>query len=371
MFGEKGKMMKKIYRRLFLVAVILMTVAAKVNVQGAESIIIDEKHFPDSIFREYVSAEFDVNEDGYLSINEIGNVKEIDVNGTGIKDMTGIKYLTELKSLACGENELTSLNIRANKKLETLYCQSNKIKELDISNNTELAYLFCGNNQLRSIDISKNTKLRYMECAYNNLEWIEVESISLKYFDCSENCLVTYDFSRIKADSFVADNQREPMRSEKESDSSGKKTIYSIVRTKEIVSMKTIVKVALLVVLGIAAFCIGEWYGRSSSIKGGEGNGMFEKNSEKITISINGEKIVELTGDERKEMVSHLERLSPVEVYEGKFDESYNIKIDCNNEWGVLYLRESDSTCFTQKKDTMYKFEKEDYEYILQVICRQ
>lgn len=48
-----------------------------------------------------------------------------------------------------------------------------------------------------------------------------------------------------------------------------------------------------------------------------------------------------------------------------KFDESFNIKIDCNNDIGIMYLRSQDKICYLKNKDKAYQLSKEDYDFII------
>ena len=76
-----------------------VTVQAVFESIPSVDIAIDEANFPDKTFREYVSDNFDENEDNVLSDDEIAKVTSIDCNGSGITNLKGIEYFTELKNL--------------------------------------------------------------------------------------------------------------------------------------------------------------------------------------------------------------------------------------------------------------------------------
>ena len=120
-----------------------------VNADG--SVAINDTNFPDQYFREYVLKHLDNLHDGVLDSFEIQNVKTISVqnityssNNKMIKDLTGIEYFTNLETLDCSSNEITSLDLSNNTKLENLDCWDNHLTYLNVSNCTNLKELFCG-----------------------------------------------------------------------------------------------------------------------------------------------------------------------------------------------------------------------------------
>lgn len=44
---------------------------------------------------------------------------------------------------------------------------------------------------------------------------------------------------------------------------------------------------------------------------------------------------------EQNEIVAHMKNFETVSNLDIKFDESFNIKIDCNNDIGIMYLLKS------------------------------
>ena len=183
-------------------------------------VAIDETHFPNENFRNYVSREFDTNKDGKLSKYELDKVEEIKIANTSLvyslkgieyfKNLTKLifygNYLTELDvskninltTLHCYGNRLTSLDVTKNTKLTELSCCCNNLKSLDVTKNTKLTKLSCEhNNNLKSLDVTKNTKLTELYCSNNNLKSLDVrENINLTTLYCSNNNLTNLDVSK-------------------------------------------------------------------------------------------------------------------------------------------------------------------------------
>ena len=103
---------------------------------------VDASTFPDSIFRNYVSEHIDLSRNGILNAKEVESVKHLDVSNLGIRSLQGIEYFTELESLDCSGNELTSLDLSKNSNLQELDAEDN-VREVAIAddNGFELSSL--------------------------------------------------------------------------------------------------------------------------------------------------------------------------------------------------------------------------------------
>lgn len=205
--------MRNIIFRTLVFAVLLF--AACLNVQA--QIVIDETNFPDAIFRSYISAQFDKDEDSALSDTELFSVKKIDCSYKNISSLEGIQHFVLLMELNCEKNNLDSLDVSKNTLLSMLNCEwnnltsldvsmhtamlslscgYNKLASLDVSNNTALNKLYCQNNNLDSLDVSKNTALTVLSCGYNNLTSLDVSNnTALTDLSCVENDLDSLDVS--------------------------------------------------------------------------------------------------------------------------------------------------------------------------------
>ena len=147
-------------------------------VAAAANIPIDKDHFPDDIFRDYIKNKFDLDEDGYLSNEEISGIDRINVTDQQIEDLAGIEYFPYLEYLYCGYNSLTSLDVSKNVSLYRLECDSNQLTSLDVSNNIALVDLQCRENQLTSLNVSNNLELLYLDCLDNRLTSLDVSKNS-------------------------------------------------------------------------------------------------------------------------------------------------------------------------------------------------
>ena len=99
--------------------------SAEEPASNVEGIAINEENFPDANFRDYVKTNFDTTADDVLTESERERVKEMDVSWKEISDLTGISYFTQLTSLNCGVNDLTTLDVSKNTELTTLKCYTN------------------------------------------------------------------------------------------------------------------------------------------------------------------------------------------------------------------------------------------------------
>ena len=180
-------------------------------------VTINETNFPDENFRNWLLSQ-SFGSDGKLTDEEIAGVTSIDVSSKSIQSLKGIEYFTELTTLSCGankltsldvskstaltrlecyENRLTSLDVSKNTALTELWCYDNQLTSLDVSKNTALTELWCGGNQLTSLDVSKNTALTELECGANQLTSLDVsKNTALTYLSCYQNQLTSLDLSK-------------------------------------------------------------------------------------------------------------------------------------------------------------------------------
>ena len=173
---------------------VTLTLDSYINIGDVE---INEENFPDAIFRQFVSENFDKNGDKVITKDELASIIEIDASNKGISDLKGIEYFTALEVLNVGNNKLASLDVSKLTALTKLWCENNQLTALDVSGNTQLTYLSCGTNQLTGLDVSGNTKLTALVCYNNKLTALDVsKNTALESLKCDSNQLTELDVSK-------------------------------------------------------------------------------------------------------------------------------------------------------------------------------
>ncbi|WP_291100987.1 MULTISPECIES: T9SS type B sorting domain-containing protein [unclassified Flavobacterium] len=133
-----------------------------------------------------------------LKANIIG-LTDLNLFGENIMDLTGIQSFVSLKTLECGQNLFTSIDLSKNTSLEYLDCTLNKLTSLDVSKNLKLTNLVCEGSQLTNLDVSKNTALKYLNCGGSQLTNLDVsKNMALGLLICRRNQLTSLDVSNNK-----------------------------------------------------------------------------------------------------------------------------------------------------------------------------
>lgn len=104
-------------------------------------------------------------------------------------------------------------------------------------------------------------------------------------------------------------------------------------------------------VLLIIAGVIMMYMFTSHKMKGGNKTGMFEKNSDSISIYFEERMILNIVGENQEQLVQYLKKIDLTDYEEKEKDDTYQYKIDCNNNWGVIYLSSVSSTCYLKNDD--------------------
>ncbi|KRD63027.1 hypothetical protein ASE40_04370 [Flavobacterium sp. Root935] len=134
--------------------------------------------------------------DGKVLTINIAPIKELDVKGSEITDLTGIEAFKELVNLNVDDNQLLSLNLSSNTKLLSLSAEECQLKNIDLRANTLLEFLLLNKNQLTTLDVSSNSKLTGLHASGNKLKNININTNTLlQHLSLSDNELATLDIS--------------------------------------------------------------------------------------------------------------------------------------------------------------------------------
>lgn len=99
-------------------------------------------------------ADVDTNNDGEIQVSEAEAVVRLSVPNQNIADLTGIEAFTNLYSLNCNSNQISTLTLNNFFSLISLYCSYNNMTSLTITNCFNLNQLSCAENLMTVIDLS-------------------------------------------------------------------------------------------------------------------------------------------------------------------------------------------------------------------------
>lgn len=111
------------------------------------------------------------NPDGTVSLDENNRMQIIMNGGTflflqnkNITSLAGIEYFTDLETLDCMDNQLTTLDVTKLTNLTDLECNDNQLVSLDVSTLEELKILYCHGNKMTALDITNKAYLGDLKC---------------------------------------------------------------------------------------------------------------------------------------------------------------------------------------------------------------
>lgn len=154
---------------------------------------------PDPNFKSALVANpaINTNADAEIQVSEANAYSgTINVSNLNISDLTGINSFTSINHLFCANNQLTNLDVSSLSNLITLNCSFNLLTSLNLSNNLFIDDLNCGYNQIQVLDVSMLGNLHYLECTSNQLTSLNLSnSNALIDLKCGVNQLSQLDVS--------------------------------------------------------------------------------------------------------------------------------------------------------------------------------
>ncbi|MBR5091513.1 MAG: fibronectin type III domain-containing protein, partial [Ruminiclostridium sp.] len=162
-------------------AVFSASAAMSVTAEAKTGVAVNEKNFPDPIFRNCIRKAFDEDGNGYLDSDEIFLARNVHCENLGVRSIKGIEHLPYLTGLWCKGNHLTEMDLSHNPELVGIWCSFNDFTDLDFSDCPDLEWVYCFNCDLKTLNVRNNPKLAYLECNANP---------DLKELDLSQNRLL-------------------------------------------------------------------------------------------------------------------------------------------------------------------------------------
>lgn len=197
--SKKMQVMKRLFILLLSLAVYACGKTELVENPGNNPYIPAEPDLDpeEDIFLQFCIREFDTDGDGEVSQYEADQVRTIDCSGMEIVKLTGIGKFSNLETLDCSNNRLTTLDLSQNRHLASLTCTRNALRKVTVAGCKELRTLDCAYNSLSSLDLSSASALQRVDCSNNSLSTLNVGGCSsLRTLDCSYNSLATLDLSK-------------------------------------------------------------------------------------------------------------------------------------------------------------------------------
>ena len=148
---------------------------------------------PDGEFRVLCLHIADTDRDGVISREEALAVTKINCmpDASYLKTMSsldGLRYFTNLETLDCSNQNITSLDVSGNPRLRRLLCYSNPLVSLDAGRCSELETLLCGSCELEYLQMPRTAALKELNCGSNRLTSLDVSGYSeLWHLVCGDN----------------------------------------------------------------------------------------------------------------------------------------------------------------------------------------
>jgi NOL1/NOP2/fmu family ribosome biogenesis protein len=128
-----------------------MSIMAKFLPQNLEKTYVPDDNFEKAL----IDLGYDEEMDDYVYTQLIKLVENLNLERSGIENLTGIENFEALVHLAIADNQISSLDISKNVNLEFLNCNNNELTSLDLSQNINLIVMFAMNNPLVCVQINE------------------------------------------------------------------------------------------------------------------------------------------------------------------------------------------------------------------------
>ncbi|MBQ4820917.1 matrixin family metalloprotease [Aquimarina sp. MMG016] len=156
----------------------------------------------------------DILGDGQVPTALIAGVTTLDVDNTGITDLTGIADFTSLVNLDIDDNNINTVDLSNNKQLQVLVAKDANIQNLNLDGLTNLYQISLQFNVITSLDLSTNTAIRSMNISLNELTYVNLQNGNnsiITDLDARSNdnleCILVDDVNIVNTASIYTDSQ--------------------------------------------------------------------------------------------------------------------------------------------------------------------
>lgn len=158
------------------------------GIASAQIVTIPDANFKNKL----IASGIDTNNDGNIQLTEAQAVTNLNVTNANIASLTGIAAFTNLQTLSCSANNLTTLDISSLTNLVNLICFDNNITAITAVASPNLKTLSCYNNALTSIDLSLFVNLEFLSIKHNQLTVLNTTGLTaLRHLDAGFNNMTT------------------------------------------------------------------------------------------------------------------------------------------------------------------------------------
>ena len=159
--------------------------------------------FANAVKESNPNIQWRANPDGTVSLDEDNKLQIrrnrvifLDLHNKNITSLAGIEYFTDLETLDCMGNQLTTLDVTKLTNLTGLICAGNQLTTLDVTKLTNLTTLICAGNQLTALDVTGLTNLTSLHCNDNQLVSLNVSTLEeLGILWCHGNKMTALDIT--------------------------------------------------------------------------------------------------------------------------------------------------------------------------------
>ena len=132
----------------------------------------------------------------FIDLSKCPNLQELDLAKNKFRTID-LSHNGALRSLSCGDNEISSLDVAHLSSLERLsVANCSSLSKLNLGNHPQLRHLDLYGALVRSLDLSKLPLLEELSCAYGQLAALDLShSKNLRVLSCAKNPFAGLDVS--------------------------------------------------------------------------------------------------------------------------------------------------------------------------------